>query len=188
MKKWIGPLSVMLVVALASHLVLSIAAPKLIMGLAIKKMKKTACDTAVKRRVDMANFTAVNCILPAERRTAETKEVVAPNPNMLFSVILYDVSQKPLLIESPVPTTYWSISFYADNTDNYFILNDRQVNANSVKLLLTNGKDPVPRIEGTQVVKAQSNKGVVLFRYLIKDEAHFKEIDKLRQTTLVKPL
>ena len=186
MKKRLGPIIVMLVLAVASHFALTIAAPKLVMGIAVKKIEKTAYETAVTRGVDMKAFTTKNRALHAEPRTAKTREVVAPNPNMLFSAILYDVSKRPLLIESPVPESYWSISFFADNTDNYYVLNDQQVGSNRVKLLLVGEGQTPAGMQGVKVVKAQTDKGIVLFRYLINNQEHYKAIDKLRQTTIVK--
>lgn len=188
MKKCLGPIIVMLVFAVASHFALTLAAPKLVMGVAIKKIEKTAHDTAIKRNVDMTGFTTKNRPLHGEPRTAKTREVVAPNPNMLFSVILYDVSKGPLLIESPVPESYWSISFFADNTDNYYVLNEQQVDSDRVKLLLVGAGLTSPDMPGMKIVKAQTDQGIVLFRYLINDQEHYKAMDRLRQTTVVKQM
>jgi hypothetical protein len=84
MKKWLGPIIVMLVLAVASHFALTLAAPKLIMGVAVKKIEKTTHDTVIKRGVDMTGFNARNRALHGEPRTPKTREVVAPTPTCCF--------------------------------------------------------------------------------------------------------
>lgn len=112
----------------------------------------------------------VNEMIHMPPTTASSRAVVRPSPDLLYSAVIYDVRKRPLLIEAAIPETYWSISFFANNTDNYFVENDRDIAAPSVRFLLVakGGKAPsVP--DGARVVEAQSAKGVVLLRSLVPD-------------------
>jgi len=77
-----------------------------------------------------------NVLYHESRVTADSRVVVRPSPDFLYSVCAYDVSKAPLRIRASVPDTYWSLSFYASNTDNFFVISDREVKANPVDVLL----------------------------------------------------
>lgn len=55
---------------------------------------------------------------------ATFKKLVMPSPDILYSPCRFDLSKADLLITVKVPNfTYWSASFYAINTDNFFTVN-----------------------------------------------------------------
>ncbi len=188
MKKWIQSITIILVLAAIIHVLVVMAVPNFVMGVALRRIEKTALNEVKRAGIDQKGFRVVNTILHALRRTAETREVVVPNPDLLFSVILYDVSERPLFIEAVVPDNYWSISFYGSNTDNFYVKNERQVHADSLKIVLM-GKDmSYSNPQNAEVVIATSKKGIALFRALIKDDKQFKVLDRLRRKTVVKPM
>ena len=188
MKSLIKSLGITLVLAIVMHIAIIFAAPRLVMSVAIKRIEATALETVKKRGMDHDTFKATNRVLHADPRTADTREVVAPNPDTMFTAIVYDVSEKPLLISTPVPDTYWSISFFADNTNNFYVQNDRQVVSNPARYLLVAKDMKYTKPENTQVVVAESNKGIILFRTLIKDKLQYKDLDHLRQSLVVEPV
>ena len=64
-----------------------------------------------------------------------------PSPDLLYSSILYDVSQHPLIIRTVIPQhTYWSISLYNSRTDNYFSLNDTQATSKKLRIAVVSKK------------------------------------------------
>ena len=78
--------------------------------------------------------------------------------------------------------TYWSVAFYAANTDNFFVLNDTQAKGNPAKIVIIGrGQTVAPQSPGVIVVSAPSDKGLVLFRTLINNETRLAELDQQRR-------
>ncbi len=106
------------------------------------------------------------------------RKVVLPGPNLLYSFCIYDISEKPLLIEAKVPeNTYWSVSFYDSLTNNFFTINDRDVKGVARILLVKGDAD----IKDAIVVRAEDEHGLILFRTFIPDKNAIPELDALRQ-------
>jgi uncharacterized membrane protein len=122
-------------------------------------------------------------ILFSDRPDETARRVVRPSPDLLYSICVYDVSKNPLRITTGAPTgTYWSVSFFADNTDNFFVFNDTKAQGKSGTILLIGRGQQLPAQEGAaMVVSAPSPRGLVLFRTLISDEARLPEIDRQRR-------
>lgn len=188
MKRLLENFAVVIILACLFHMGFVLAVPSVVLRAAVKKIEETTRKRAARLGIDPSTVRTVNRLLPGPRRTAQTREVVAPNPDMLFSVVLYDVSERPLYIEAPVPDSYLSISCYADNTDNFFVINDRSVETPVIKLILVGEGLDVPNVPGARVVRAVSDTGVILFRYLIKNEEHYKEIERVRRKVKVRTL
>jgi hypothetical protein len=87
-----------------------------------------------------------------------------------------------------VSDTYWSISFYQTNTDNFYVLNDRQAKSNPVDIVLVGPDMAVPRVLNTQVVVAPTNKGVFLLRSLIEDEDKLGDLIKVQKAAVCRTL
>lgn len=119
----------------------------------------------------------------AERPTAAARNVVRQSPDLLYSTCVFDVSRGPVKVTTGAPTdTYWSVAFYADNTDNFFVLNDRQAGGAPATIVLLGPGQAVPaQAQGVTVVSAPSATGLILFRTLITDDAREAEIDGQRR-------
>jgi uncharacterized membrane protein len=119
----------------------------------------------------------------ADRPTAAARTVVRPSPDLLYSTCLFDVSRQALKITTAAPVdTYWSVALYASNTDNFFVLNDRQANGKSATIYLVGkGQTVTPAEPGAIVVSSPTSQGLVLFRTLINDDARLGEIDQQRR-------
>ena len=119
-----------------------------------------------------------------------SRGVVRPSPDLLYSTCVFDVSKIPLKIVTAAPTdTYWSVAFYADNTDNFYVLNDHQANGHPATIMLIGqGQSLPPQPQGTIVVSAPSLTGLVLFRTLINDDARLTEIDQQRRLAKCDPM
>lgn len=118
-----------------------------------------------------------------DRPTADSRQIVRPSPDLLYSTCVFDVSRSPMKITTATPTdTYWSVALYADNTDNFFVLNDTQAKGVPATILLIGQGQTVPNQQpGVIVVSAPSSRGLVLFRTLIIDDARLAEIDQQRR-------
>ncbi|TAF66502.1 MAG: DUF1254 domain-containing protein [Cytophagales bacterium] len=124
--------------------------------------------------------------------TDASRAIVLPNPDFMYSIVLYDLSQKEsLLIQSNLPdSSYWSVGFYDGNTSNYWVKNDQQLKSKKVKiLLLLKGKHPPKDIDAanTEVVYAPTPKGIILTRLLVLDKKNLSYFDAIQKSFVIVP-
>ncbi|MCF8169041.1 MAG: DUF1254 domain-containing protein [Rhodoferax sp.] len=154
---WFYRILTLLVTAILAHVLTVWAVPRVIMHFLM--------DGAMARSLQMHNRAAFPPPV-----TAQSRAIVMPSPDLLYSVCAFDLSGGPLRITAnPGLPSYWSIALYGANSDNFFVLNDRQAAGKPVKLwLVAEGGhatgQPVP--DGSQVVVAPSRKGFLLMRVL----------------------
>ena len=117
-----------------------------------------------------------------------TRSVVRPSPDLLYSACIYDVSKTALRIRAHIPDTYWSISFFASNTDNYFVTNDRKLGSKDVTFLLVAKGRRVGNAEGALVVEAQSHRGVILLRALVMDPGARDDLIRIQKLATCEPV
>lgn len=127
----------------------------------------------------LARMGAVNTIHHGKRPDAQSRGVVRPSPDLLYSVCPYDLSRGTLHVSAPVPPgTYWSVSAFDDDTNNFFVENDRQAKGRVDFLIVS--KD-FHGSGGLPTVVSPSARGLVLFRTLVGDEEHAGAIDAQRR-------
>lgn len=125
----------------------------------------------------------VNAISHGQRPTARSRGVVRPSPDLLYSTCIYDLgaAHGALRVHArDMPATYWSVSLFDADTNNFFVMNDHQAKNGAVDFLLIS---PGAFVDGNRlpVVIAPSERGIVLFRTLINDETHIAQIDAARR-------
>jgi uncharacterized membrane protein len=103
------------------------------------------------------------------------RRVVMPSPDLLYAACALDVTERPMRVRADLRTPHYSsIALYASNSDNFFVVNDRQAAAGSVDLVLV-GPKPYARApaipSGARTVTAPSAKGLLLMRVLVADTA-----------------
>ncbi len=153
-----------LVLAAVLHLVTVWVFPYAIMSMVSKKSQK-------QRAAPMNTVYASPPTTPAQRT------VVMPSPDLLYSIIGFDLSEGPLHIIAPIPPdTYWSIAFYSTNTVNYFTINDRQAKTNPLEIILVPENTTVSAYPNALVVESPGQRGVVLARFLIKDNNRLADL------------
>jgi len=138
----------------------------------------------------LAKVGPANAIRHGRRPDETSRGVVRPSPDLLYSTCPYDLAAGPLRVTAPVPPgTYWSVSAFDADTDNFFVENDRQAGARADFVIAAQGTRPVTH--GLPVVFSPTDRGLVLFRTLIDSEARLAEIDRVRKAatcgTLGKP-
>ena len=165
----------LLATALIVHLLVVWATPRLIMN---RVMNGPAAQA-----MNMRNQAA---FLP--ETDASVRRVVMPSPDLLYSVCVFDVSASPVRVRAnPGLPGYWSIALYAANSDNFFVLNDRQAGASPVDLWLVS-EGPSPRDPavppGARVVVSPSSQGLLLLRVLTSDYQSEKAVLEPARRTL----
>lgn len=130
-------------------------------------------------RVIMHRLSAT--VLPEERHAVvrppmtdhAQRRVVMPSPDLLYAACALDVTERPMRIRADLRTPHYSsIALYAANSDNFFVVNDRQDAAGPVDLVLLGPKPyaQAPAIpSGARTVTAPSAKGLLLMRVLVAD-------------------
>ena len=113
----------------------------------------------------------------------QSRNVVMPNPDFLYSTIFYDLSEKNLNINANMPdSTYWSISFYKPNTINWFVKNDQKFVTNNLDLTLTFNDS-----ESENVIKSPVKKGFMIIRILVekKDQKSIESYRTLQKNIII---
>ena len=174
MKTWLRWIVLTFALAVIFHFLTVTLLPRVIMALAMQ-------------RILNRSGSEVNTLVHSPRVTVDSRQVVKPSPDLLYSICVFNVAEKPLRITAPVPDTYWSISFYQTNTDNFFVLNDRQAQSNPVDIVLVGPKKALPQVENAQVVVAPANKGVFLLRSLIENENKLGDLIKIQKLSTCRP-
>jgi uncharacterized membrane protein len=172
-RSWAPWILATLVLAVAVHLATVWYLPHFVMNRALAKMG------------------APNMIHHGGRVTAASRGVVRPSPDLLYSTCPFDLSNGPIEIRATVPAnTYWSVSLFDAETNNFFVRNDRQLNGKPLDLIvLTPKEDREPhQLPGRIFVRSPSEHGLALFRTLINDDSHFAAIDKARRQSNCAPL
>ncbi len=119
--------------------------------------------------------------------------VVMTSPDMIYMLGVYDVRQEPVVIHCAIPAcdTYWCISLYRRNTDNFYVRNDRASRDREFDLVLTGPQRSYHKVGNEEVVRAPRSRGIVLIRAIIRDRGDEKEIARVQATlqqTTITPL
>ena len=120
--------------------------------------------------------TTINNVFHGDKINSNSRDVIRPSPDLLYSGCSYDVTYSPLVITSEVLDSYWSISFYASNSDNFALLNDMGIQDKDIKIYLFGPNSKPIKISDGYAIFSPSNKGAMLIRRFIGNEMN---IDKL---------
>ena len=169
MKKWLLWTSLgTLVVAILVHIITVIAVPRIIMNVVFAR-------------------NPANQLLKGSKVTAQSRAVVKPSPDLVSSRVSYDVSKGPIRLTAKVPTdTYWSVSCFQDNTDNFFVVNDRQVKSNPVEIILVRQGMQVPEAGNAHIVVSPTNRGILLVRHLLVSDDKYQELLNIQKQSSLK--
>ena len=186
-RPWYTRIMTLLVVAVAVHLTALWALPRLIMG---RVMSAAAPAPQASNRV----------VFPPPTDHVQ-RRVVMPSPDLLYALCTFDVSMQPMRIRAdPKTPHYWSIALYAANSDNFFVINDRQAAGLPVDIILSGPsayptRAPSPsqpasaQPTGSQTVHAPSTQGLLLMRVLVTDDARERDIvEAARRSLQCEPL
>lgn len=174
MRRWLLRTVVTLLLAAVFHVLTVVVFPRAVMVALAWKAKDQ----------NLSN----NVFYHQPRVTADARTVVRPSPDLLYSACAYDVSKAPLRISASVPDTYWSLSFFASNTDNFFVINDQEVKANQADILLVGPGMSYKNPGNAQVVMSPSDRGVAIIRILITDENRIEELTKIQRQASCSPV
>lgn len=136
-------------VAIIAHIAVIFATPRVLMNVAITRISSVA---------------GINVWQLSDRVTAASRAIIRPSPDFAYSACVYDLSDGPVVISAAPWEPYWSLSLYAANTDNFFVIDDREARYGAEITLVERGK---PHPEGaSMVIESPSKRGIALIRRL----------------------
>jgi uncharacterized membrane protein len=169
--KWIGAA---LLVAAAVHGASLLLLPRFIM---------------IRTMAGIVKSAGINTIMHAPRATWRSRGVVRPSPDLLYSICVYDLRAAggALRVSThDMPEIYWSVSAFDADTNNFYALNDRQAKTGAADFILM-PQAASAGAGGLPVVAAPTNRGIVLFRTLVDDEARIAGIEAARHNAACEP-
>jgi hypothetical protein len=124
-----------------------------------------------------------NVFLHLPRADARWDTFVSPSPDLMYSVLVFDTGEHPLVVEFPPYPGYWVNQMVAENTDSFAYIGNRTEGDRGVKILLYSDATPAFEDPGeVTMFKTPSVTGTFLLRYLIKSDDDVKKIEEIRST------
>ncbi len=122
--------------------------------------------------------------------TARDRAIVRPSPDLHYSVLHYDINRCPLRLTAVIPPgQYWSVSGYAMNTDNFFVINDLQAKSNPIQVVLVpKGAKYINASGKAHLVTAPTREGIVLVRTVIPSKADLPRLREIQKQSTVELL
>ena len=144
-----------LAIAVVTHFAVLYAFPSVLMNVAMQ-------------RVGQGH---TNIWHPSPRVTETSRGIVRPSPDLAYSVCPYDLSQGPMQLRVTPWRGYWSLSLYQDNSDNFFVIDDREARGGGDITLIRQGATPPEHAR--HVVESPSTRGIALIRRLAPTQADY---------------
>lgn len=113
---------------------------------------------------------------------AKTQQIVMPSPDLIYSSCVYDLSAGDLAISGTLPPDghYWSLSLYAHNTDNFFVLNDRELPSRSFSIVVR--RKGGSGAASATMVESPTQTGIALIRMIQRKPADLPIIRASQQS------
>jgi uncharacterized membrane protein len=166
---WRVHLLALTALAVAAHLATLWAFPRLV-------MHKVVSEVPTPSETERAYF-------PPPTDHAQ-RRIVMPSPDLLYATCSFDLAKGPLVVRAdPRLDSYWSVALYADNTDNFEVVNDRTLADEPLALrLLAPGSVAATGAPGERAIVSPSTRGLLLMRVLVTAERPFAELDAARRS------
>jgi uncharacterized membrane protein len=177
MRLWKSSLLGFVAIATIAHFAFHLGSPYLIMSRAMHGIAKRA-----------GGF---NAPLSTNLPNAASRDIVKPSPDLLYTACAFDISEGPVLAGGTPSQAYWSMALYASNTDNFFVINDRQAQGGPTFVVISTARmrDRIPaEHQSLKVVEPPSDKGIVLFRYLVLDQQDLAKAKVAQKTAVCRRL
>ena len=103
------------------------------------------------------------------------------SPDALFSVVSYDISEKPVGLYLPLPASPWAITIYDETCNSFYSLDERNFNADYLQVILHRKEQAAPENEDVLNITAPGKKGIIVTRLIIPDISKQPLLSELRK-------
>ena len=141
----------------------------------------------IKYVPDMVHAIALNRVplrnrwINNDKTDARMRRVVLPNPDFKYSALFYDVNEHDITISGILPdSTYSSVAFYDDRCQPYYVYNNLSTEHKGRFQFRISKKTA----DGVKQLQPKTNTGIIICRYLVKNDSAFN-IMKAYQQQLV---
>ena len=113
------------------------------------------------------------------------------SPDIVYSYSPVILNDDIIIVEAEVPedsiSAYWSISFFQENSTNYYASNDHGEGGKKYRKYFIVGPNSPKDIDlpGAIRVESPTNKNALILRYIAKTADFMPEIEKIRQKVKV---
>ncbi|WP_020651008.1 DUF1254 domain-containing protein [Solimonas variicoloris] len=171
MKRLIKYAVLAFVVAVVTHLATVLAAPYVLMDVAMARVSKAD---------------GINHWTHPPRTTETSRKVVRPSPDLAYSACVYDLDGGPVHVTASAWDDYMSVSVFAHNSDNIFVINDRQA-PQGVDMIIVRKGEPHPP-GAALVVESPSRRGIVLQRRVAPTQERWEAANAARRHDICEQL
>jgi uncharacterized membrane protein len=112
---------------------------------------------------------------------ADSRSVVRPSPDLMYSLCVLDLAAGPVRIRAPASAPYTSVSVFAANTDNVFVQNDRALQDVSAGFDVWIAREGQEVPAGATVARLPSARGIALIRRVVTDAEQQQALETLRK-------
>jgi uncharacterized membrane protein len=169
MKSFIRWLFAVVFIAALAHAAAILAAPNVIMNVVLSRTS--------------ADGTAPNTWRFQPQVTPQTQQIVRSSPDLAYASCAFDLSQGPVRLKFVPGPGYASLSLYAANTDNFFVINDREAPPEGIELAVIH-KGARPPEGAVRVVESPTTRGLVLDRRVAPTPEDFAIADRIRRANI----
>lgn len=114
-----------------------------------------------------------------DRVTAASRQIVRPSPDFAYSACVFDLSEGPVVITATPWDAYWSLSLYGANSDNFFVIDDREAHYGAEITLVRRG---AAQPEGaSMIIESPSARGIALIRRLAPTPALYNAASRVAE-------
>lgn len=99
------------------------------------------------------------------------------NPDSIITSMAYDLSAGPVEVSGEIWPDYWSFSLYQQNSDNFFVVNDQQLEDTAFKYVIKLEDQDSPDPGATAIV-SPTQKGIMLIRRFVKQAEDMPEVNQ----------
>jgi uncharacterized membrane protein len=129
----------------------------------------------------LTRLAGTNVFLHLDQPTANNRAVGMLNPDLVYSAAAFDLSEGPVRVTVPISGLYMSLSFYAANTDNFFVMNDLQVKDGRFDIVLVGSVAADPNIQGVHIVRSPTTTGIIALRCFVGKGDQLNKIEATRR-------
>lgn len=128
----------------------------------------------------------VNVCLHRRDPAPKVGRIARGNPDIVPTSMVYDVSKGAVRLTGEKGPRYWSLSVFQHNTDNIFVVNDRELETNNFDIVITRAGRDSDSFPDSTIVESPSDTGVMLVRRFLANQGELDAVlanqDKMKCT------